>query len=272
MKITNEKDIASYGYVSYNDDATHFVQLKYIHKYPQIKDGYVVPPQVHSCHEVVYYGESCTGTTMIDGKEYHFNPGDIAFMSKNTVHSESHTRDGALIYFGFDANPSLFLPPNGVYHNMWDLKPIINSILCEAVNQEDNYEYMINLDIQKFLLTLARRTSLTLVAKSAFSLKYIRNYIDENYVQNINFSSLAKNTGYSEGHFRRLFTEAFATSPQNYLISVRCEKAVQLLKDTSMSCTDIASRCGFADSNQLSKMIKKNYGMTPSQIRKEAHT
>ena len=99
-------------------------------------------------------------------------------------------------------------------------------------------------------------TSKTDKSKSLF---YCKNYIDENYMYKINISDLAKMAGYSIDHFRHLFYRNFNISPYNYIVQVRCKKAVELLKTTSYKCVDIAYKCGFSDSCQMTKMIKKYY-------------
>ena len=81
------------------------IQLSYIKRvgknsiwapYP----GSEVLPQSHSCYEVVFYDNGCSGITTIDGKEHKFNAGDIAFIHKNTVHSEQHFSSGLICFFG----------------------------------------------------------------------------------------------------------------------------------------------------------------------------
>lgn len=76
-------------------------------------------------------------------------------------------------------------------------------------------------------------------------------------------------TGYSTDHFRHPFHASFGISPQNYIIRQRCEKAVELLKNTTYKCTDIAYKCGFSDSGQMTKLINRIYQKTPQQIRRE---
>ncbi len=272
MDIKYEKDIPLCGinFPNADYDTTSSAKLRYIHKFGGAVPGHQVPPQSHACHEIVYYGNDCAGTVTIDGITHSFVGGDIAIISQNIVHEETHTGKGTLFFFGFKVNDPALLPPDGVYHNMWDIKPIINSMLQESVNQQPHFEHMLRLDLQKFLIILSRRTQTRLNTKSITSLKYVKNYIDENYAQNIVLTSLANSVGYSLGHFRRMFLSAYQVSPQSYLINLRCEKAVELLETSSLTCTEVAYHCGFSDSAQLSRLMKKKYGMSPLQIRKAA--
>lgn len=90
-------------------------------------------------------------------------------------------------------------------------------------------------------------------------------------MQPINIYDIAKLAGYSYSHFRHLFTKYFDISPKKYLIDVRCQKAFELLKTTEISCAEIAYRCGFSDSGQMTKMFKEKYSLTPLAVRKTTY-
>jgi len=249
------------------------IQLSYIKRvgknsiwapYP----GSEVLPQSHSCYEVVFYDNGCSGITTIDGKEHKFNAGDIAFIHKNTVHSEQHFSSGLICFFGFtfDENDLPTIPENGTYSNMWDLKSIFYTMLKESINQEIGYEEILTLKIQEILLLLQRKINTRI--NFTKNMTFVKNYVDDNYMQSINVESLAKMTGYSIAQFRNLFTNAYGTSPKNYIIDTRCKNAAELLQKTSYSCTEIAYQCGFSNSGQMTQMLKRKYGRPPLHIRK----
>ena len=233
------------------------------------RPGYTTTVQAHDCHELVFYSTGCSGVTTIDGIEYKFKAGDVAFIRKNVIHSEKHFSDGALYFFGFNLpkSPESSLPQNGIYDNMWDVKLLFNVILKESINQEYKYEEMISSKINELLLVLERKNNIT--AKPVKNLSFAKNYIDENYMQNISIESLAKMIGYSTVHFRSLFSNAYGVSPRTYLTDIRCKNAVELLKNSTLNCTEIAYQCGFSNSGQLTVMLKKRYNKTPLKIRSE---
>jgi AraC-like DNA-binding protein len=66
----------------------------------------------------------------------------------------------------------------------------------------------------------------------------------------------------------RIFRKKKGISPGAYLISVRIQKALSLLKDTSFNVSEIAFMTGFSDPNYFSKVFKKNIGISPLQFRK----
>lgn len=231
--------------------------------------GYIVAPQTHQCHEIVFYDIGSHGTTEIGGIEYEFTAGDIAMISANTSHSEKHFTSGKVYFFGFTIDDLSFLPHNGLYHNLWDIKILIKALLKESLSQEWGYETILSHKIEEILVLLTRK--LNPVSKTSIDLSYLKQYIEENYMNKITVAELAKSSGYSYDHFRHMFKNSYGISPQKYLLSIRCERALSLLQTTSLSCTAIAYQCGFTDSAQLTKIIKNQYGSSPMKLRKTAN-
>ncbi len=235
---------------------------------PGPRPGYKVPDQSHPFYEVVFYDQGCSGTTVIDGVEYRFKEGDVAFIHKNTVHSEEHFSNGVLYFFCFDftLEPPIKLPKNGLFPNIWDLKMHLNVMHKESINQHMGYKKILALKVYEIILTIQRKRNTD--TNHTKNLNFVKNYMDSNYMQNITVESLAKMTGYSLSQFRNLFTKTFGMSPKKYIVDIRCENAAKLLKSTSISCTEIAYRCGFSTSNQMSVLFRKKYKKNPLDFRK----
>lgn len=221
-----------------------------------------VQPHSHSCNEVVLYGGNARGEADINGKKYEFEPASVAIIRSGVLHSEHHFADSNVIFLGFEAPIRI---PEGIWPKMEHVKPLFYDILEEARCQEWGYERIISYKLQEILAFVERRINGT--EDSAKSLTYCKRYIEENYMQNITVGELANMTCYSRDRFRHLFTEEFGISPQNYLISTRLAQARRLLGTTQFSCMDIAQMCGFSDSGQMTKMMKKKYGRTPKELR-----
>ena len=241
------------------------VTLSFISDYFHTSPGYHVRPQIHSHHEIVLYGEGCHGKTTIDGKECEFKAHDIVVNRSGTEHSEIHFGYGVIRYVAFDYES--FSLENGIYHMPFDAMPIFDSILRETINQTFGYEDIISYKLRELIIYI-KRTSIA-SSNNAKTLIFIKNYIYENYGQNINMHDLASLSGYSDSHFRYLFANDFGCSPREYLIEKRCQKAIELLKYTDMSCVDIANQCGFYDSSQFTKMLKRKNSSTPATIRNQ---
>ena len=60
----------------------------------------------------------------------------------------------------------------------------------------------------------------------------------------------------------------FNTSPNNYLLNQRIERAKELLRQPDVYVADVAYRSGFSDPKYFSKCFKKLTGMTPTEFQK----
>jgi AraC family transcriptional regulator len=64
-----------------------------------------------------------------------------------------------------------------------------------------------------------------------------------------------------------MFKGAIGTSPYQYLLQQRIERAKLLLKQKERSIVDIALECGFNSHSHLSKQFRQLTGMTPKAYR-----
>ena len=94
-----------------------------------------------------------------------------------------------------------------------------------------------------------------------------KDYIESNFDKKTEIESIARIANISTFHFFRTFKQVFNISPHQYILSLRLNKAAQLLKKRQYSITDIAYQVGFADIHAFSKAFKKNYQIAPSQFR-----
>jgi AraC family transcriptional regulator len=97
-------------------------------------------------------------------------------------------------------------------------------------------------------------------------LMQILDYIHAHLDQDIKLSDLAALLDISQFHFSHLFKQAIGTSPYQYLMQQRIERAKLLLK-TERSIMEIALECGFNSHSHLSKQFRQLTGMTPTAYR-----
>jgi AraC-like DNA-binding protein len=88
-------------------------------------------------------------------------------------------------------------------------------------------------------------------------------------ISTITSEKLAETTCMSYSKFRKIFKEYTGFAPSQYIQEVRINMAKELLTNTSKSIKEIASLCGFNDSNRLSTLFKEVYGLSPLQYKKD---
>lgn len=88
-------------------------------------------------------------------------------------------------------------------------------------------------------------------------------FIDKNYASPIDLANIADEASFSKFHFIRLFKEIYGKTPHQYLITVRINKAKEILAGgESVSETCIA--VGFESLTSFSGLFKKTVGVSPS--------
>ena len=88
-------------------------------------------------------------------------------------------------------------------------------------------------------------------------------FIDSNYADNIDLDNIADEAYFSKFHFIRLFKKIYGKTPHQYLIVVRIEKAMQLLR-TNQPVSDVCYAVGFESLSSFSGLFKRIVGVTPS--------
>jgi AraC-like DNA-binding protein len=88
-------------------------------------------------------------------------------------------------------------------------------------------------------------------------------FIDTHYADNIDLSNIADEAYFSKFHFIRLFKKIYRKTPHQYLIFVRIEKAMELLK-ADIPVSDVCYAVGFESLSSFSGLFKRIVGLTPS--------
>ncbi|MHA6485101.1 response regulator [Paenibacillus sp. strain BS8-2] len=94
-----------------------------------------------------------------------------------------------------------------------------------------------------------------------------RVYIDENYMYELNLTSLAEKFNYNPSYFSELFKAKTGKTFIQYVSDVRMGHAAKLLHETSLGLWDISELTGFSNPSYFSSRFKRMYGMSPSEYR-----
>lgn len=99
------------------------------------------------------------------------------------------------------------------------------------------------------------------------TIKYLKEYVGNNYIYDISMQEAAEEMGYSDAYFSKLFKQYFNQNFTAYLTEYRIKKAKELLSNTNHSIKDISRMVGYTDSNYFAKIFKRLVGEIPSKYR-----
>lgn len=234
---------------------------------------------------------------IVDNDSYLIRKGDVFVINNDTEHGYDNTKEFRICNIMF--KPDYFLAPeldiaqSAGFQALFVLEPhcartskfcsrlklgvnefaqthrIIQSLHQEYNTQQSGWKTVVKSDFLKLVICLARLYNCEKIAEDAGVIKLANAiaYMEKNYDMEISISQLAAMSHYSERQFVRLFKDAFSCIPMAYLTNLRMQKARELLKVHKLSITEIAIRCGYADSNYFSRIFKKYNGVTPTVYR-----
>jgi len=88
-------------------------------------------------------------------------------------------------------------------------------------------------------------------------------FIDAHYADSIDLDNIADEAYFSKFHFIRMFKSIYRKTPHQYLIFVRIEKAMDLLK-SGLPVSDVCYAVGFESLSSFSGLFRRTVGKTPS--------
>ena len=94
-------------------------------------------------------------------------------------------------------------------------------------------------------------------------------YLDANCTSNVTPEDAAEYAGISRPYLFRMFRESLRTSPHQYLLKRRLDKAKLLLAGETFSIKEIAADCGFESIEVFYRQFRSSFHMTPAEYRKQ---
>lgn len=94
-------------------------------------------------------------------------------------------------------------------------------------------------------------------------------YITDNYQNRLSLSEISKATHYSSYHLLRLFKRHTGTTPFEYLLNLKIEKAKDLLKKTDCTMQQICNLCAFGSLSYFSRVFREKTGVSPTEYKKQ---
>ena len=104
------------------------------------------------------------------------------------------------------------------------------------------------------------------------TMKPATDYIQSHYTEDVTIEKLASMAGMPESSFRNRFTQTFGISPGRYITTIRLNAARKLLEATEKPLSEIAVETGFFDQSHLTKLFKRERGVTPGEYRRRHRT
>lgn len=96
----------------------------------------------------------------------------------------------------------------------------------------------------------------------------VRAYLEANRTRDLDMNEVARAAALSPYYLTRIFKARYGVPPYRYLIGLRVADASALLRDSSLSVTQICHRAGFNSLSHFITTFRRHTGMSPSQYRR----
>ena len=113
--------------------------------------------------------------------------------------------------------------------------------------------------------TIGRLGTITINPDLRTAIECMNNHIESP----LTLPDIERVTGLSPARLRRIFGKFLHTTPGQYYLGLRLDRASRLLKFSDMKLMEISAACGFSDSAAFSNSYRKHFGISPSSARTE---
>lgn len=235
----------------------------------------------HDTYELYYMCEGET-TYLIADEIFSIEKGNFVFVPRGIMHNTDYKNcsrnDRFLISFPEDilspeihplleelgTSRVIYIPDN----HLPDLEELMRKMELEYKNGNSRSLMMVHIYIMELLVLLCRYKAERKphIHESDKIIYTISEYISTHFDRDLALDTLCVTFAISKSYLSRKFKAVTGIGIHNYITYVRMANAEKLLRETDLSISEIARRCGYNDSSYFALVFKNIRGVTPFQF------
>ncbi|BAK73540.1 MAG: helix-turn-helix transcriptional regulator [Arcobacter sp.] len=145
-----------------------------------------------------------------------------------------------------------------------------SSVLEYLQTASINQEFIIKLKLEEAFLNILEsdtKEEFKCFLSSIYENNYFKTKIEKEFEIDKNILLFAKEFQITDLAFRNKFKDTFGITPKKWQNKKRLEKAKLLLETTNYNVTEVCQTCGFDNISWFIQSFKKEYKITPKQIK-----
>ena len=232
-------------------------------------------------HYAIHFVTKGKGIYQINGKTYHLERGQGFLIPQNL--SNIYTADDQdpweyhyATFYGPDADTLVHHAGLDEQHVVFsfptdaDTLALLDQIMnCCRKNQAKGYDIIGCFFSLMSRLVAAHEAEIRQTYQTEQYIAKAISYIEDHYPYGISIHDIARFVGLDRSYLYRLFKTSFGVSPSQYLNDYRLKKALELMKQPSLSLHEIALSLGYYDISHFFRSFISYYGMQPGAYRKK---
>ena len=208
-------------------------------------------------HWLLHYVVSGCGRFTKGGNTYLVAPGETFVIApyEETYYEADNNAPWHYIWLGFTGDPPCPMDM-AVIH-----KPELGEIFTDALQCKG-----LNRGKSAFLAGKLWQIFSYLLEDNRVEYDYVNQAIHcmkLEFADGITVAEIARRLNLSRSYFSTLFRERTGTAPQEYLTTLRMEKAIELMTKYAMTPSVVAISTGYSDIYNFSRMFKRYTGVSP---------
>ncbi len=139
----------------------------------------------------------------------------------------------------------------------------------ECAERQPGYEVAVRAKLLELMVYLSRAytRSDTTEAHALLRVGNVIGALEQDYAREWRVNELLSIAHMSRSTLMRVFRRATGQTPIEYLVRLRIQKAMDLLRNSERTITEIAMDVGFNDSNYFARQFRRQTGTSPLQFR-----
>jgi AraC-like DNA-binding protein/quercetin dioxygenase-like cupin family protein len=254
------------------------VESLYTFFYQEKEQGFIFPGEAHPMPELTYVDQGSLHS-VVDGQDLLLEQGDVMVYTPDQWHMQYADMGVAprfvTISFGLSGG-DLERIKNRKFKAPQQAVTLLQQMLREQENPDNHSGDMIISMLNQLLVILLRQVDAPATKVKTSNAVHSENeiirrtqqYISEHIREKLTVPSVAENVDVSPSYLTALFHKNLQISPGEYIRRVKLQESKQMIRENSMTFTEIAAALQYSTVHHFSRQFKEKFGITPTEYAK----
>ena len=254
------------------------VESLYTFFYQEKEQGFLFPGEAHPMPELTYVDQGSLHS-VVDGQDLLLEQGDIMVYTPDQWHMQYADMGVAprfvTISFGLSGG-GLDRIKNRKFKAPQQAVTLLQQMLREQDEPDDHSGDMIISMLNQLLVILLRQVDAPAAKVKTSNAVHSENeiirrtqqYITANIREKLTVPSVAKAVEVSPSYLTALFHKNLQISPGEYIRRLKLQESKQMIRENSMTFTEIAAALQYSTVHHFSRQFKEKFGITPTEYAK----
>lgn len=251
------------------------VESLYTFFYQEKEQGFLFPGEAHPMSELTYVDQGSLHS-VVEGRDLLLEQGDIMIYTPGQWHMQYADMGVAprFVTISFElAGQDLERLKDRKFQAPQQAVTLLQQMLREKEAPDDHSADMIIAMLDQLLMLLLRqvdapapklKTSNALHSENEI-IRQAQQYISTHIRQKLTVPTVAKQVDVSPSYLTALFHKNLQISPGEYIRRIKLQESKQMIRENSMTFTEIAAALQYSTVHHFSRQFKEKFGITPTE-------